>query len=66
MPTALGLEYGALARERDPELRGEGLLSLAGRQERAQRPDLAVELYQEILQNSAIPSPIRELAQRRL
>ncbi|HKY62031.1 MAG TPA: hypothetical protein VJR29_01300, partial [bacterium] len=59
-------ERRALSRERDPELRGEGLLSLAGRQERAQRPDLAVELYQEILQNSAIPSPIRELAQRRL
>ncbi|HEX5034043.1 MAG TPA: hypothetical protein VFW62_06140, partial [bacterium] len=63
---SLDSERRALSRERDPELRGEGLLSLAGRQERAHRPDLAVELYHEILNNSAIPTPIRERAQRRL
>ncbi|HEX5032979.1 MAG TPA: hypothetical protein VFW62_00740, partial [bacterium] len=65
MPTALGLEYGALTRELDPELRGEGLLSLAGRQERS-RPDAAIELYHEILQNPAIPASIRDRAQRRV
>ncbi len=59
-------ERRALTRERDPELRGEGLLSLAGRQERAQRRELAIEIYTEILSSSDIPSYIRDRAQRRL
>src|SRR5918996_461525 len=66
MPTALGLEYGALGRERDPELRGEGLLSLAGRQERAHRSDLAIEIYNELLSSSEIPQNLRERARGRL
>ncbi|HKX13375.1 MAG TPA: hypothetical protein VJP40_09495, partial [bacterium] len=59
-------EFLAVTREQDGELRGEGLLSLAGRQERAHRRELAIEIYQEILNSPETPEPIRNRAQRRL
>ncbi|HKX12037.1 MAG TPA: hypothetical protein VJP40_02705 [bacterium] len=59
-------ERRSLTREPDPELRGEGLLSLAGRQERAHRPELAIEIYSELLSSAETPAFIRERAQRRL
>ncbi|HKX12498.1 MAG TPA: hypothetical protein VJP40_05050, partial [bacterium] len=66
MPRAFGIEYGAINHERDPELRGEGLLSLASRQERVHRNDLAIQLYSELLSSAETPQNLRERAERRL
>jgi hypothetical protein len=64
--SVLGGDYAALSRERDSELRGEGLLALAGRQERQHRPELAVELYSRLLQDPEISTSVSRRAQARL
>lgn len=55
----------AVAREPDPELRGEGLLSLASRQERHDLPEMAAEIYAELLSSSDLPSSIQQRVRRR-
>jgi threonine dehydratase len=61
-------EFSALAAERDPELRAEGLLHLASRHTNQGREDLAVEIYQS-LGDSNSPhyfEPTAARAERRL
>lgn len=66
-PSQLDLpELVLLRRERDPGLRGEGLLSLAGRIVRDGRDDLAVPLYSELSRDFAFSPSIRERARTRL
>ena len=61
------LELRALSREHDPELRAEGLLSFASRQERAGHSNVAASIYQEILADQEVDSstPILASVQRR-
>jgi hypothetical protein len=61
----LQAELQALSRERDPELRAESLLSLAGRQERRDRPELAAQIYGELLQSPELSPSLRRRAQTR-
>jgi len=50
-------ELRALSRERDPELRAEGLLALARREETAGRVEAAAELYAEIVGANLVFAP---------
>ncbi|HKY62917.1 MAG TPA: hypothetical protein VJR29_05815, partial [bacterium] len=61
-------ELLSLLGERDPELLGEGLISLAGRQERAGREAFAAQIYSTLSQAPAgeLPASIVERADRRL
>lgn len=59
-------ERRALEAETDPILYSESLLSLAGREERGEHPELAARYYSELLQDEAAPAGARERARRRL
>ncbi|HEX5034458.1 MAG TPA: hypothetical protein VFW62_08270, partial [bacterium] len=61
-------ELLSLLGERDAELLGEGLISLAGRQEQAGREAFAAQIYSTLSQASAdeLPASIVERAGRRL
>ncbi|HEX5034847.1 MAG TPA: hypothetical protein VFW62_10225, partial [bacterium] len=62
-----GRELASLARERDPELFGQGLLNLAGRQAQHGNLPLAAQLYQALSQGGdALPTEVRRLAHRRI
>ncbi|HKX13308.1 MAG TPA: hypothetical protein VJP40_09160, partial [bacterium] len=61
-----GRELASLARERDPELFAQGLLSLAGRQANHGNLELAGRLYNALHQGGeALPAALRNLAHRR-
>lgn len=59
-------EFVSLQREVDPELRGEGLLSLAARLVREGRFELAAPIYDQLRQDHAFSASIRERACVRL
>ncbi|HKY62030.1 MAG TPA: hypothetical protein VJR29_01295 [bacterium] len=59
-------ERRSLERERDPFLYMEGLLTLAGRLERDQRPELASRIYAQMLESAEAPPELRDRARRRL
>ena len=62
-----GRELASLGRERDPELFGQGLLNLAGRQAQQGNLPFAAQLYQALSQGGdALPAEVRRLAQRRV
>ena len=55
-------ELESLARERDPELRGEGLLALARRQEAEGRLEMAAELYAAVVREAGAVGAVSPLA----
>lgn len=59
-------ERESLTRELDPELRAEGLLSLAGREQSRDRSDAAIQIYAQILESPELPAGARQRAQERL
>ncbi|HKX11575.1 MAG TPA: MaoC family dehydratase, partial [bacterium] len=59
-------ERESLARERDPELRADGLLSLAGREQAHGRSEAAAEIYAGLLQEPHLSESVRRRAQDRL
>ncbi|MDL1872208.1 hypothetical protein FBR05_08365, partial [Deltaproteobacteria bacterium PRO3] len=58
-------ELESLARETDADLYEEGLLAFAGRQERAERPEIAARVYAALVQDAESPRH-RERASRNL
>lgn len=59
-------ERSSLEAETDPILYSETLLTMAGREERGDHPELAARYYSELLQSETSPANVRERARRRL
>lgn len=64
--TSPPIERLVWSRELDPELRGEGLLALAGRHERRGQIESAGEIYAELARSPELPALVLERARQRL